>query len=432
MKIYVRALRYVALLAVTLLAIGVMMYVSVSTNKEKAQVTRAHPTDPASAPKALVQVETIEPQMLEFYDTHSGMIQPWERYVLGFEVAGRVGSLGQNDQGEPLDEGDHVTQGQVLARLDERVLTARVKEATATLDRAQADLQRARELRQRDSGFLTAEELKARETDVELANAHLAIAEKNLQDAVLTSPIEGYIAQRMIKVGESVNPHQTVFEVVETDRVKLTVGVPEARVPEIIQRMREVDSSEAAASGDDAFLARVQLAGTDRFGREWEARTGEVHQLSETADEMTGQFYVEIDLPNRDGMLKPGMVARASLITRKEPGYRVPESAVIYRGGSAFMYLVEPEEESVRALFFDVGDMPIYRARRLNLDRWVEQRGEVLIPSSSDNPLNIIVRGQHRLIDGQLVRPFAEDEQTTIDRRPPTISRAPETTAAGM
>ena len=111
------------------------------------------------------------------------MIRPLERFTLGFEVAGRVDELGEVEAPggpdastpRPLDDGDRVTAGQGLARLDNRAHLARIEEvrarhtenqanltaASARREQAHDDKKRADDLRSRGGTAITDEATNA-------------------------------------------------------------------------------------------------------------------------------------------------------------------------------------------------------------------------------------------------------------------------------
>src|SRR5690606_3806911 len=106
-------------------------------------------------PKTPVSVIESVPEPIEIYLRYAGMIRPLERYTLAFEIGGRIESLAKGPNGRPLDVGDRVEAGQVVAQLDSRIYVARLKRARAYLEKAQADLTRAEDLRDRSPGAIT-------------------------------------------------------------------------------------------------------------------------------------------------------------------------------------------------------------------------------------------------------------------------------------
>ncbi len=404
--------RFAFLIALTAVAVAVMWWVSrkaeeVDPFAEGAGIAAA----PLGAqPRTLVKAVPVEPAMRDITIRYSGKIEPWEDYSLGFEIGGRVASLGQNRSGDPLDDGDRVEAGQLLARLDDRVLRAQLAEAVSNLELAVTDLKRSQRIRERTPGAVSDSDYLADVNRQAQARSAQQMAEKRLEDALLTSPITGVIAERMAEAGESVNPNETVFEIVENDRLRLIVNVPEARVRELELRRRAVEA--AIADGSDqsdpeagVFRTHIRLEGADLYGNAWPTIEAEVYRIAETADPVTGLFEVDIQIDNRDGLLRPGMVATANIVTDRLLAYELPEAAVLFRAGVTYAFTVDGQSTELPVMFWEVGDTEVQRARKVMLGRWVDQGETVLIPADGEIELeSVVTRGQQRLRDGQLVR----------------------------
>jgi len=419
-----RILRFVSLAILTLAALVVMVVV-VARRDPPADSSLAEPSEAALRRSvAMVSVERVEPEEIEIVDTFAGKIRPWESYSIGFEVAGRVKELGTNQAGQMLDDGDAVRAGQVLARLDDRMFKARKNEAAAELERARSNLRRARDLRDRGVGGISETEYLDRLTEESTAEAALEIATKNLDDSVLSSPVDAVIDRRFIKPGESVQPNTTVFELVELDPVLLVLDVPESRVREIEEKVRQVERNRRLKDGvaveehDLDFRVYVDLESESRFGKSWPTLIGSVHHVAETADPHTGLFEVEVRLENPEGLLKPGMVALGKLVTDRMRGYRIPATSLLFRHNKATIFIVEEEPVEVEAMFWKVGQGAVRRARRLSLERFIEQGPDCIVPADGEQIHTVVVRGQHRLVDGQLVQivPMDEPEQENYER----------------
>ncbi len=407
-----KILHYLLLVAVTVFAVGVMWQLS---SKEKVgksnfeQLTR--PLATVASAKAPVAIRPLRVELSEITSTYAGKIQAWETYQVGFEVPGRVLELGKNAAGEPLDDGDLVVAGQVLALLDDRVHRARENEATARVEQAAADLRRAEQIRATRPSALTESELQRLVTDLALAQAQQEVAAKNLEDATLKSPVNATISNRMIKSGESVGAHRIVFELVENENVLLVVDVPESHIRELEARERRIHENNSSDGvtidldpEDRVFRAYVQLEGRDRFGNPWPRLLGEVHRLPEVADPRTGLFPVEIRLTNAERLLRPGMVATADIVSTRMLGYQIPAAAVIFRQRKAYLFTVVETPVEMEMLYWNLGSTKVYRSRRMDLTKWIDQGDYIVLPADTIELDSVVVRGQFRLADSQLVR----------------------------
>ncbi len=416
-----KIIHYLVLAGVTFFAIGVMWKLSAKEHlRDKQAVIPIRSLPAVAAPKSPVAIAPVQVQTCEILSKYAGKIQPWETYQIGFPLTGRVVSLGTNDSGAPLDDGDRVQADQVLATMDDRVFRAQKSEAAAQIERVTSDLQRAQRVRQTNRSAVSDSELQKFVTDLALARAQHEIAVKNLDDATLRSPVDATISKRIVKSGESVSPNQIVFELVENKDVLLVVDVPETRIRELEERKRAIttaaaDSNSKDSSSNDSgskdsnsketvFRAYVQLEGRDRFGNAWPSLEGEVYRIPEVADTRTGLFAVEIKLSNADRLLRPGMVATADIVTARLPGYKIPEAAVIFRQRNAFLFTVDREPSEMELLYWNLGQADLYRARRVDLKLWIDQGEFIIVPQSETQLQSVITRGQFRLADRQVVR----------------------------
>jgi len=395
-------------LSVLVVAVAVIAFFA-TTWAGRAGAKKAPPASGAASYRVPVNVVSARPETIEVVQEYSGMFRPFERYVLGFEAAGRIEAFGESPAGKPLDEGDVVAKGQVLARLDDRVLQARLKEASARLEQAQSNLRRGQEVKERFGKAVTETELQDLATQLALAEAQREMAEKNLRDTALVSPAAAVVSRRPVNVGESVNSHQTIFELVEIDRLLLMAGVPESRVREI-------------RAGQQVHLT---LMSRDVRGHRPPSLTGEVYRVSQTADDRTGLFEVEIVVPNPDRTLRPGLVATANIVIEQFEGFRLPIAAAVFRDGDALLYSVE---ESAAKAEPGAGGV----ARQLRLDQWIEQGPDLLLQSLPAANRTVVIRGQHRLIDGAPVTIVSTSAASdTALRRPSVQTPAVQTATRG-
>ncbi len=390
---------------------------------------------------APVAVRRLEQETVELTETWSGMIRPFERFSFAFESAGRIETLGKDDDGADLDLGARVTQGQVLAVLDQRILLARKQEANARLELAQDELRRVRDLHERTPGAVSEVEMRQRETDVIVAQAQAAQTEKELEDATLRSTVDGVISRRFVKPGESVNPRQAVFEVVQVDRLLLVVGVPESRIARLVARQRDIERRRREADRltrvggvpdhdreDLVFKTYVTPAGNNVFNPQAQPLIGEVYRIGETSDDKTGLFEVEVLLENREGRLRPGQIALAKIVTDRRTAYRFDSSSAVFRENRAYLYTVQgPGNVAPAASDGDAATANL-RARVFELEpgNYVEQGFDLIVFELPPEHRTIVTRGQHRLVDGRPVEivPDASGNEEPADAAAQTVNQS--------
>ena len=300
---------------------------------------------------AEVAVETAlaAPEATPVLREATGTVLPWARVAPGTKIVGRVLEV-------RVREGDRVSRGQVLARLERRDLEAAVDQAQASVVMAEARLDNARAQRERMAGLhargsVTTKSFEDADAALRVGEAALSAARADLEAAKVTldyadvrSPVEGWVTERLVEVGDMASPTTPLFRIDELSRVKVALTVPEA---------------DAAVLGvGDAVRVRV-----DGLEAEWEAT---VDRLVPAGDAASRTFEAQLVLPNPEARLKAGMFARASFSRGGETreALLVPESAVVRRGQLEGLFVTD---EGGRA-----------RLRWVRLGRAVQGRVEVL------------------------------------------------------
>lgn len=220
-----------------------------------------------------------------------GLVEPRKKVEISAQVSARIVGL-------PFDEGDVVKTGDVVVRLDAEGLTARLEAAKARrmaqearfrgakadLAVALSDFGRKRELH--DSGDISDAILEQAENrynqavatvemataDVEIARAQIIEAERDLANAVISSPIDGVITTLNAEVGELVmigtlnNPGSIILEIADLTDMLLKARVDESNVAQV--HAGQEATVYINAYRDDPFLGTVERVGLER--KRWE------------------------------------------------------------------------------------------------------------------------------------------------------------------
>lgn len=194
-------------------------------------------TETAIRPIAWTKVTESNLQQLR---TLSGIVAPVEATSLSFEVRGKVQSV-------EVKLGDSVQKGDVLAQLNHRTFELSSKSAQAQLDKAKSDMVEAKNSFTRysqlikqglvsQSGFDNAQaNFESTKSAVNVAQAQLDIAKKNLQDSTLIAPYNGIITKRLIEPSQQISAGQAAFEIEGKHGLEVNVMVPETLIRELRQ-----------------------------------------------------------------------------------------------------------------------------------------------------------------------------------------------------
>lgn len=260
--------------------------------------------EPYEKPRTPVRVETLGLTPGSASLRYSAAIMPTQTVPVAFKVPGYIEEIVTvRDAGggaRILQEGDRVTRGQTLARLRTDDFTVKVNQARSQQAEVEAALAQARQAYERaaalyekksltrgdyDAAKAAYESVQARQDGVK---ALVAEASNALADSALKSPIDGTIIKRMIEVGSLVGPGTPGFVVADTGTLKVLFGAPDP----VVRRLRR----------GQPLAITTETYPNERF-------PGRITSLAPAADPGSLVFDVEVTVPNKDGRLKPGMVA---------------------------------------------------------------------------------------------------------------------------
>jgi membrane fusion protein (multidrug efflux system) len=284
-----------------------------------------------------VEVELVSTGLIEETIEVTGWIKADQVVDVTSKVPGRIESLQVILNGRDLvavEEGLAVKKGQQLAVIDHDVYLAQAEAAKADLQAREVELDDAEREKERmirlfeggsatqqskDKAVTAAELAAAR---LNLAKANLELAQINLRESTIVSPIDGVVTAKHIDQGNLIKAGDRIVTIADMKTVKVIVAVAEKYSGEI-------------AVGTPA---RIKV---DAFGdRIFDAK---VYSVYPALDEQTHTIQVEIRMNNDDLLLKPGMFARVTLITkRKDDVVVIPRDVVL--GGridEPYVYVVE-------------------------------------------------------------------------------------------
>jgi len=214
-----------------------------------------------------------------------------------------------------------------------------VVSAAAELNEARQQLERAQTLATRS--LLPQSQLGEAKTKVETAKAAyesalasarqlraeiaarvsaVQLAERELRDAVIRAPFEGFVAERLVSPGQFVTAQAPIMRIVRLHPLKLTAEVPERFAPWI-------QTGRALTVRADAFPGQTFH--------------GTVVRISPAVNLKSRAFAIEGEVPNADGRLKPGTFARVQITTdHVDRALTIPAAAIQSRYGTNRVFVV--------------------------------------------------------------------------------------------
>jgi len=327
----------------------VVIVVGITLVWERFASSGSHPTNSVTkTAERKVSVQVIKPIVrdLDIKLKYPVNIQAiYQANILPTEVSGYLTDVA-------VDKGDYVKKGQLLATIDpsaenEKVRQAEeaVRQAEAAQKNAELTLKRFREMGKED--FVSQQDVDNAElafevarTNLEKAKADLRERNVKLQYTRLTAPFSGYVTMRYLDPGAMVTPTSAppILTVMKIDTLRIQVNVAE-------QDTHYIRSHLKADFTVDAFPSRVFH--------------GEVARYAHAVDPLSRTLLVEIDIPNPDLSLKPGMYGRLSLIVDRHPkSIILPAEAVLVQesGASAFTVVDGTVKRVPITIGYDGGD----------------------------------------------------------------------------
>ncbi len=318
------------------------------------------------------------------------------------KVAGYLGSIS-------VDKGDRVHRGQTLALLEVPEMVKEIDQAEAASQEALANLNRSRaeaelrratyrrysEVHSKDPDAISDQELdeyhnkfEVAESEVKLAEAKVASARANHdrlvalhQYASITAPFSGVVTARFVDPGALIQAAtssmqgQPIVTLQALDSIRVYVSVPEIDVPLI--RIGTAVSLTTAAYARKIFQASVT-------------------RFAEALDPATRTMKTEIDIPNPQHLLRPGMYAQVMLEVERRPGaVVVPATALIIEGSRKLVYVAREGA-----------------AHRVEVETGLDDGTEVEVRSGLTGGEQVIGAGKENLAEGQPIEASPSGEKS--------------------
>lgn len=258
--------------------------------------------------------------------------------------------------------GDFVKSGETLAELDTEMIEAQLKQAYASKASASAairqaeiqvstikkDYERIKKLYEEE--VVPRQQLDQIEGQYLAAQAALDMAKKKLEEVEalikqleltksyhqILAPTSGVISERKIEVGEIVSVSSPVFKINSISKVKVKGSIPENHVHGVKPGMEAEVLVDAYP--DKKFLGKVRL-------------------VSPTVDPKTRTAEIEIEIENKDFLLKPGMFTRVRIDMGEREVLFIPQQALKrFEGTGTYYVFVVDENRRARIKEIVIGD----------------------------------------------------------------------------
>lgn len=326
-----------------LAACSALLFVACSGEKENTEQAEEETVQ-------LVKVARVTEQAVPQVVSYTATIEPYKRNLISSSLPNRIKKI-------YVEVGDRVKAGQKLVDLDR----ANLAQQKLQLDNLELEYNRVKELFA--VGGASQQQVDQMRTQYETAKTSYENLDEN---TVLVSPTNGVVTARNYDNGDLATG--AILTVMQIQPVKVEVNISESDFTKVKLGM-PVDVN-VEVYGDEVFKGKVSL-------------------IHPTIDPATRTFVTEINIPNGDNRIRPGMFARVNIDFGNVNRVVVPDQAVVKRSGSGdrFVYVYKDGKVSFN---------------QVQLGRHMDTSYELI--SGVENGSEVVIAGQSRLKDGAPVK----------------------------
>lgn len=313
-------------------------------------------------PSKLVETMPVESKSFNHYIEVQGTVESDKNVTILPEMPATIVSL-------KVKEGQRVSAGQVIATLDAGTFSKQLNELKTQLTLATTVFEKRQRLWEQKIGS-EIEYLQSKTQKEALENS-IATLKQQMSKTVVKSPISGTIDEVYAKKGELANPAMPIARVVNVSDVQLVADVSENYLSSV-------------KKGDKVKVFFSAL------GQEMEEKVTFVGQTINTANRT---FKVQIDLPNKDGKIKPNLVGTVKINDfQKENAITVPTNLIqIGTDGNKFLYIVK--EENGKKV-----------AKKVVVKTGMSYQGATIVEEGLSAGDQVVSKGYNEVVDGETVR----------------------------
>jgi len=298
-----------ALSLILLIIIIIVMAARISSESKRIEAEKLATMHKERPPVNVVVLDIIPSSIYDRIDLPA-QVEPWVELKIMSEVSGRAVNVA-------VEEGSHVTKGDLIAQLDSRDYENQLASEKAEYELAKLNLERNRNLHAEQ--LISQAQLDQAIAKVNTIEASVKNADLKVERAAIRAPISGLVNHLDVKEGLFMDDHDPVGIILDNSRVKVTVGIPEADVNEI-KKLSHFDVTIEA-------LGNRTLKGRKHF-------------LSQSPESLAHLYKLEIEVDNRNGAILPGMFARVNIVKREvKNSFSVPLYSVISRNDEQYIYV---------------------------------------------------------------------------------------------
>lgn len=345
---------------------------------------------PPAEPIRAVKVVTVGLQATQSTLEYAGEVKARVESRLGFRVAGKI-------LARPVEAGQHVKAGQLLAQLDAQDLQlaadaarAQVAAARTNRDLAAADFKRYQALKAQN--FISGAELERRDTVFQAAQAQFDQAQAQLSAqgnqaayAALRADVAGVVTAVLAEPGQVVDAGAPVLQLAQDGPRDVVFAVPEDKVA-------------AVKLGSEVQVRVWSVPGTLK---------GVVREVAASADPVTRTFAVKVALPAKADLALGSTVSvlPGALQHTGVPVIKLPTSALRQQGQATAVWVVDTASMTVQSQIVQIA---------------TADGNDVVVSGGLQPGTQVVVAGVHVLAPGQKVKIYIENQPVALTTKAQT------------
>ena len=331
-----------------------------------------------------IPVETELPTRGDVYAMYTGTA-PIEAYAEADVIAKVDGEVREL----LVEEGDEVVKGQILARLDGDRLRLELNESQANLRKLQRSYERNVDLKSK--GLISDGDFEKIKFEMDALEASYNLASLELDYTQIRAPIDGVIAERYVKLGNTISIGEPAFRVTGLDPLVAYLHVPE-------REYRHIEAGQPVGIQIDALSGDPIVAAVSR--------------VSPIVDPQTGTFKITIEIFDKDRRIKPGMFGRISVVYDvHESALQIPRSSLVEETDTMSVFVVEDGAAVRKNVTTGYGNKGM-----IEITSGIEDGEQVVtvgqVSLKQDSKVTVINQAETGEVAADSINPDAEEQNT--------------------
>jgi len=320
----------------------------------------------------LVSALTLKDSLFKHYVEVQGSVKTKDDVMVFPEYSGVMTNLF-------VKEGQYIKKGDLVAKVDDGGLTQQIAQQQVQLDLAQTTFERQKRLWDQNIGS-EIQYLQAK-SSVESLKRAIDVTKKQMTKVNVYAPFSGIVEEIITKQGQVVSPGATpLFRLVNLGSMYVEAEVPESYLPTVKKGTQVEVEFEAL---DRTYKSRVR-------------------RVNNTINPNSRSFVIEVNVPNRDQLIKPNLIANLKLndYTNKE-AILIPGSIILENAeGESYVFVVDSLNQD---------NETIVTRTQLELGENITEDGFVEVIEGLEVDQKIIAEGGKTLQDGDEVKVYKEE-----------------------